>query len=360
MKIQHLIMKFMFIISFFCMLLSTTLAANLPTATIKGTSANTMPPDEISPPAGSRFWLNDLVLSSNGQTMYAVDEVNCIIAVTNTTDGSVIKRIKLPVPATRCRKLALTPDDKTLYAKGAATIFKVTLSNDVIEEKNIVTVLGGFAIPPIGDQLYVAEFATVGESTYIYVLDQKTLQIITKIPKNPPQLFPPLGFTQIGISTDSKFAYLLDPRNLSIATLDLTTNQLKLYAIMLFDVATSLAVDSNGLTLYVISASGTLYSIDLAKNRVTNKVHLTMSPGGVAVTPDSKKVYVTNTISNTVSVIDATSFVVSNNIAVGDTPTSVKTSMDGTKAYVGNAASGTVSVVDVKTDKIMQEFKIFN
>src|SRR5258708_20237776 len=67
-------------------------------------------------------------------------------------------------------------------------------------------------------------------------------------------------------------------------------------------------------------------------------------PGGVAVSPDGSKVYVTNSLpfTGTVSVIDAATNTVSATIPVGPFPGGVAVSPDGTKVYVtifSNAAS---------------------
>ena len=51
------------------------------------------------------------------------------------------------------------------------------------------------------------------------------------------------------------------------------------------------------------SGSNTVSVIDTATNTVVSTIPVGISPGGVAVTPDGSKVYVTNFLSNTVSVI---------------------------------------------------------
>lgn len=86
------------------------------------------------------------------------------------------------------------------------------------------------------------------------------------------------------------------------------------------------------------------------------------SPVGVAITPDGKRLYVTNAGSNSVSVIDIapgspnrykaidTDGVAANgitNIPVGNSPKEIAISPDGTRAYVANAGSSTVTVIDI-------------
>jgi YVTN family beta-propeller protein len=76
-------------------------------------------------------------------------------------------------------------------------------------------------------------------------------------------------------------------------------------------------------------------------------------PEGVAVTPDGSKVYVTNEISNTVSVISTATNTVTATIRVGSGPFGVAVSPDGSKVYVANLGSGTVLVIAAATNTVI-------
>ena len=67
------------------------------------------------------------------------------------------------------------------------------------------------------------------------------------------------------------------------------------------------------------------------KNQKLAEVPVGDEPRCVAITPDDKKVYVTNAVSGTVSVIDATARTVLKTITVGTEPTGCALSLDGTK-----------------------------
>src|SRR5665811_2334543 len=92
--------------------------------------------------------------------------------------------------------------------------------------------------------------------------------------------------------------------------------------------------------------------IDIAANIVTATVNVGAGPGGVAVTPDGKKVYVTNYDGNTTSVIDTATNIVTatGNGVIG--PAGVAVSLDGKKAYVANEDEDTVSVIDTTTNTV--------
>ncbi|TVL94153.1 serine/threonine-protein kinase [Streptomyces sp. SAJ15] len=75
-------------------------------------------------------------------------------------------------------------------------------------------------------------------------------------------------------------------------------------------------------------------------------------PGGVAVSPDGRRVYVANYDSSSVSVIDtATDRTVGDPIPVGDLPIGLAVSPDGRRAYVANYGPDSVSVIDTATDR---------
>ena len=70
------------------------------------------------------------------------------------------------------------------------------------------------------------------------------------------------------------------------------------------------------------SESNTVSVIDTLTNKVIKTVNVGPGPGGVAATPDGKKVYVTNFNSNTVSVIDTATNTVTATVNVGHKPSS--------------------------------------
>ena len=103
--------------------------------------------------------------------------------------------------------------------------------------------------------------------------------------------------------------------------------------------------------------SDTVSVIDTATQppSVVATVPVGMSPDGVAVTPNGKRVYVANASSNTVLVIGAaTNTVVGLPIPVGVNPIGVAVTPDGTQAYVTNFNDGTVSVINTATKTVVQ------
>ncbi|MCV7298436.1 beta-propeller fold lactonase family protein [Mycobacterium barrassiae] len=85
---------------------------------------------------------------------------------------------------------------------------------------------------------------------------------------------------------------------------------------------------------------------------VVDTIDVGDTPFGVAVSPDSNTVYVTNTEDDTVSVIDAATNTIIATIAVGDQPAGIAVSPDGSTVYVANATGGTVSVIDSASNTV--------
>ena len=60
--------------------------------------------------------------------------------------------------------------------------------------------------------------------------------------------------------------------------------------------------------------------------------------------------YITNTVSDTVSVIDTATNTVTTTMNVGSGPYGVASNLAGTKVYVANSRSNNVSVIDIATN----------
>jgi len=119
--------------------------------------------------------------------------------------------------------------------------------------------------------------------------------------------------------------------------------------------STVLALTSDSAFVWSVnpdSDSVTLIEVAGDKNRKVTEVPVGDEPRCVAITPDDKKVYVTNAVSGTVSVIDARSYNVTKTIPVGTEPTGCALTFDGAKLYVANLGSGSVSVIDTGNDTV--------
>src|SRR5215203_1453996 len=81
-------------------------------------------------------------------------------------------------------------------------------------------------------------------------------------------------------------------------------------------------------------------------------------PVGIAVNPNTKKVYVANEYSNTVSVIDTETDKVQNRINVDVFPYGIDTNPLNNRVYVTNKGSNTVSVLDGSIDTKLLDISV--
>ena len=97
--------------------------------------------------------------------------------------------------------------------------------------------------------------------------------------------------------------------------------------------------------------SNTVSVINTGSNTVVATVPVG-NPIGVAITPDGAFAYVTNGNASTVSVIEtASNTVVAPTVRVGTSPVGVAITPDGAFAYVTNRTSNTVSVIETASPK---------
>src|ERR1035437_1488086 len=96
-----------------------------------------------------------------------------------------------------------------------------------------------------------------------------------------------------------------------------------------------------------------VHVIDTATNTVTDTVPVGSFPKGITVSPDGKKVYVTNSWNDNVSVIDTTINTVTVSVPVGRFPEGITINPTGTKVYVTNSLDDNVSIINTSTNDVV-------
>jgi YVTN family beta-propeller protein len=157
------------------------------------------------------------------------------------------------------------------------------------------------------------------------------------------------GPTGVVVSANSKYIFVAEYSNNTLAVIDAATHQIIDNAIYAGTRAFGVALTPNGKTLYVGNVGGVF---GFTTNSFIQTQSLTGSGTsyGLAVSPNGKSLYVVAGGSGEISVFDtagAGTFV--KNIAVGTDPIDVAFTPNGKTAYVTNSFDGTVSVIDVKT-----------
>jgi len=121
-----------------------------------------------------------------------------------------------------------------------------------------------------------------------------------------------------------------------------------------------IALSPDGTTAYISVADDRLMVVDIARATITRIITMAAPadmPGaigsGITVSPDGKRIYVTDNQAGLVRVINTSSYRVIANISVGSYPIGLTLSPDGRFAYVANSGSGTVSVIDMSKSAVI-------
>lgn len=113
-----------------------------------------------------------------------------------------------------------------------------------------------------------------------------------------------------------------------------------------------IAATPDGKRLYVAeNLSNKVAVVDLINQKVLTKIDVGEYPYDCVVAPDGKLIYVSNWGSRSLSVINTATDRVIGQVQVGDHPNDLELSRDGRTLYVANANSNTISVVDTRLGK---------
>src|SRR5215510_2954172 len=142
----------------------------------------------------------------------------------------------------------------------------------------------------------------------------------------------PTNSSPIAVTPNDQLVWVVNPDDDSVTVINVhnDANQ-KVAEIPVGDEPQNLAIHPNGQVVYVSNTvSGTISVIDAASRRVVDTIRVGTEPYGIALTPNGRKLYVANARSNDVSVIDtATNCVIKKITGVGDEPRGVAITSDG-------------------------------
>ncbi|MCC3779288.1 YncE family protein, partial [Streptomyces sp. UNOB3_S3] len=118
-----------------------------------------------------------------------------------------------------------------------------------------------------------------------------------------------------------------------------------------------LATAPDGTTLYVTCSDG-LHALDTRDGDTRWTLTGLTETNGVAVHPDGGRVYVVNTLQNTLTVVDTGNHRAGERIRVGRTPWQVALSPDGARLYVTGAGDDSVTVIDSLTHRVLATVRV--
>jgi YVTN family beta-propeller protein len=311
------------------------------------------------------------------------------VYVTNEKSGdvTVIDGGSLQVAATipvgkRPRGIHVSPDGKLVYIALSGTPIEGppqidAHGNPIFDKKkdddneNADKSADGIGVLEVGAQKLKTklnagsdpeEFALSKDGRHIYISneDTKTASVIN-IGSGKREHIIPVGQEPEGVTTtpDGKQFYVTCEAGGDIYVVDTDSYS----AITHFKVngrpRSVEFLSAGGIGFIPSESAGELNVIDSVNAKVLKTITLTAGsrPMRVKLSPDEKRLYVSNGRAGTVSVFDSHSYELLDTIKVGARPWGIGISPDGKFLFAANGPSNDVSVVDLKTNKEVSRIK---
>ena len=260
---------------------------------------------------------------AHGDEMTDTEELDEVIVINPETDR-IVKRI--PIAAgVHLAHVAFTPDGAFAYvtAQNEGAAYKINVRTFAVEKR--------IALPE-ASQPHGLRIAPDGLTAYLAMLGSKGMGIIDTATDSFTHMPLDGAAVQTGVTPDGKFAVvsLYDTKQLAIYRPDTkAVSYVRLPASAKGPVQMYPTPDSRFVYLadqgyyFQQPPSEWVYKIDLAEGKITDVIKAGQAPHGVVVSRDGAFVYVSNLLSNDVSVIDAGADREITRIPVGKSPNGV-------------------------------------
>ena len=264
------------------------------------------------------------------------------IAVVNTADNNIIKRI--PVPK-GIHGVAITPDGSRVFVSSDAgnTITVIDATKDEIAS-SILTGKAPHGLITRADGKYI--YAAVFGDDQILEINARTYKVERTFDAPSPH--------NLAVSPDNKVLYFAAQKSgqTGIGQIDLSSGKMiDLHATE--TVPRSLNISPDGKVLSVTQFDRSSVQLFTTKPLQTlTSIEVGASPHHTIFTPDGKLLLVTSQLNNSVSLIDTRSWKVESTIPVGQKPHWIALTSDSKYAYVTDEASGQVSLLDLEEKKL--------
>lgn len=310
-------------------------------------------------------YIGDMVLSKDGKTLYAVDQIGFRMIIINTETG----KLEHSIPVGRYPfGICISPDEKKIYVAnvGMFQYYKV----DGITKENVVE-----------KALKFPAFA-YGSKEMVNGIKNDSISIPGLGKMNSPEAFS---------------VFTIDLSNSANPKVIAKTKTGNLVGAKVEGIPAIGGASPNSLVAtdkYVFVSNGTndnISVLSIEKDTVVNTIYLKpdsrvrqfrgVIPFGMALSPDQKRLYVAESGINAVAVIDTENLIVLGHIPTGWFPAKIKVSNDGKKliianakgfgsgpngganfhrgpegSYIGALMKGTVQMVDVPTNEQLQKY----
>lgn len=206
------------------------------------------------------------------------------------------------------------------------------------------------------------EFALSKDGRHIYISneDTKTASVIGIAAAKLEHIIP-VGQEPEGVTTtpDGKQFYVTCEAGGDIYVVDTTSYSVVAHFKVNGRPRSVAFLSTGGIGFIPSESTGELNVIDYVNAKVLKTITLPAGsrPMRVKLSPDEKRLYVSNGRAGTISVFDTHSYELLDTIKVGTRPWGIGISPDGKFLFAANGPSNDVSIVDLKTNKEVRGVK---
>jgi len=273
------------------------------------------------------------------------------IAVINAATGTLERTIKVGDgprgvcvnPATGRVYVANKLDDTVSVIDGS--------TNSVVSTIPVGDAPYGTSVDSSRNRIYVAN----GGDGTITVIEGSTESVVTDIAVGN-------GSVDVAVNPSTNRIYAVNVNDDTVSVIDGSTNSV-ISTIAVGDAPHDIAVDSSRNRIYVANIGhemllglskdqvsgkrGSISVIEGLTDSITATIKVGRGPTGLAVSQTTGRVYVVNTLDDTVTVIDGSAGRAMAEIPVGDSPTDVSVDNIASRIFVSNWNDGTLRIMNV-------------
>jgi YVTN family beta-propeller protein len=295
-----------------------------------------------------------LVLSPDGSRLYVANSVVNTISVIDTAALRVAGTVALD-GEDLLYGMAISPDGSRVYVSRSDhdTLDVIDTSTlQVVGNVQVGHIPAGIAVAPNTRQVYVAN-----EDGTISVVDPGSAPVTSAGPHVSTTIRLADSPRAMAVSPDGKQVYAAGS---TLTLIDTTSNEVAgTVDVGGYANASSVAVSADGTRVYVPfgDPDGTSYVVwivEPAARRAVDRIEVPTGqrgaiPGGIALSPDGWRAYVTVSGREQMTVIDTVAGTVAANVKVAPDPGDIAVSPDGRRVYVIHQPSWSVDVINAGT-----------
>ncbi|QIS11715.1 hypothetical protein F5544_19235 [Nocardia arthritidis] len=312
--------------------------SNPQTAATSGLTTSVAP----GPPRIYAGEVGGLAAATDSRHLFVSNRKDRTVSIIDTETNKMSASIPVPgIPY----GLAASADGKFVYTVTDIAVAAISTTTNSVVRQSAREVRGpadSVALTPDGRRLYVAN----GVNPTVTVYDTQAMAPLTTIPFSAGQLY---GVKLVVMAPDGKHAYVGDPHGISVVdtAADTVVTQIPREA-----QPVRMAVSPDSKYLYLPKPSGGIDVIDAATGGVAGTVNLTLSNVNIAVSPSGRYIFVAgkkDPTSSVLAVVDAASRQVVDtlDVSTGFEP-AIAVSPNGQRVYLGATLGGNdVTVLDV-------------